>query len=170
MNFIYKIIYLLFSRLGGRLGFIMKYCVRCGRALNVGDQFCNGCGMQQPFVPPELLDNRTVAVQHPPMPTAPTYALVPVYGATSLPRHKKGVIPFLVWSLILVPFFNIIGTPFAVVAAMFCLAADADDGADSDIKLEKAAVLCIIATVVDVITLIFLSVSTFAITKSIRGY
>ena len=154
----------------------MKFCVRCGRALNVRDQFCNGCGMQQPFVPPELLDSRILSASYPMMPAAPSYALVPVYGAPKMRRHKKGVIPFLVWSLILVPFFNIIGTPLAVIAAMLCLAADSQDNSDdndnaySDSKLEKAAVLCIIATVIDVITLIFLSVSAFAITKSLRGY
>jgi hypothetical protein len=150
----------------------MKYCVRCGRALNVGDQICGGCGMRQPYVEPALLDNRPVtpcfpAAPCPPMPAVTTYALVPVYNRPLLPRHKKGVIPYIVWSLILVPIFNIIGTPLAVIAAMLTLSADAAyDIAESERKLDKAAALCIIATVVDVATLIFLIASTVS---GIRG-
>ena len=82
-------------------------------------------------------------------------AMVPVYYRP-LPRHKKGVIPFLIWSILLIPFFNPIGTPLGIISAFLCLRADADEGENSERSLSAAAVLCIIATVLDVITLIVL--------------
>jgi hypothetical protein len=136
--------------------------------LNVGDWLCNGCGMRQPFVPPELLDNRAPSVSYVHMPAVTSRALVPVYGLP-LPRRKKGVTPYLVWSLILVPFVNIIGSPLAVAAAMFCLAAGSDNEPDSDGKLGKAAVLCVIATVVDVVTLVLLAAYAVLVLKRAGG-
>lgn len=137
--------------------------------LNVRDQFCNGCGMQQPFVPPELLEYRAPITPYNPAPAVASYSLVPVYGLP-LPRRKKGVIPYLVWSLILVPFVNIIGTPLAVAAAMLCLAAGSDNEPDSEGKLGKAAVLCIIATVIDIATLVFLALYTALVLKGLAGF
>jgi hypothetical protein len=150
------------------MGIFMKYCIRCGRALHDNDRICGGCGMNQPFVPPQQFYNRPSVnrppVYHPPVRNVPCYALVPVYHPP-VPRHKKGVIPLLVWSLILVPFFNIIGTPLAVVAAMLCLSADADQNENTDRKLYTAATLCIIATIVDLVTIIWLVASTLYVLR-----
>lgn len=158
----------------------MKYCVRCGRPLDIDDEVCSGCGMKQPYVDPSLLENtqhECVAecsnAQIPssvPSASPTTFALVPVYNRPMLPSHKKGVIPYLVWSLLLLPFCNIIGTPFAVAAAFFVLAADAGEYSDCERRLNKASLLCIIATVINAATLIFLIFSTFAAVKEARGF
>jgi hypothetical protein len=155
----------------------MKYCIRCGQQLNTNAQFCGNCGIRQPYIPPELLDNRHQPVARPPIPPVSLYpqmqqpqrmmhpmmmpagvpcnALVPSY-CPPLPRHKKGFLPFFIWSLILIPFFNPLGTPFGVIASLFCLSADADRSEQSDGKIRKAAILCFAATVIDITSLIVL--------------
>lgn len=200
----------------------MKYCVRCGRPLDINARVCGSCGMQQPYIDPSLLQNnqprpapqnnrpqyngpqynapqyngpqygnpqfnapqynnpqpnrpqpngpqynrpynspRPQAVAPAPVqfPAPNTCALVPVYNRPAFPEHKKGVIPYLVWSLILMLFCNIIGTPIALAASFYALAADAGEAADCEKRLDKASTLCIIATVVDVATLIFLIIT-----------
>jgi hypothetical protein len=149
----------------------MKYCVRCGRPLDTCATQCGGCGLRQPFVPPELLDRRYPpppgAPNPPPPPAVTCTALVPVYYKP-LPRHKKGVVPFLIWSILLIPFFNPVGTPLGIISAFLCLAADANRDEKNDRKLSAAAILCIVATVIDVITLIALVLLAAAVLQN--GY
>lgn len=149
----------------------MKYCVRCGRPIDDSARFCPCCGARQPFseppafqspvrLPGSAFDGARAGNEAPAViPASNCCALVPVYNRPLVPAHKKGVVAYLVWSIVLLFFCNIIGTPFAAAAALYALAADAGDYADCEKRLAKASTLCIIATVINVATLVFLILS-----------
>lgn len=143
------------------MGIFMKICVRCRRTLNDYDHICPSCGTFQPPVPQQF-NNQSPA--YAPVPNAPVYAPAPVYRPRA-PRRLKGAIPLLVWSLLLVLFFNIVGTPLGVVGAILCVTADADRDEKSGGKLKTATVLCIVATVIDVLTLVYLAASSYFVLR-----
>jgi hypothetical protein len=146
----------------------MRYCVRCGHVLNSEDVFCSICGMRQPDIPPENYNIRPNPnypnnyYNQPNTQYAPNAQYIPnaqrAQSVQNAPksRHKSGFIGYIVWSLILVSLFNIIGTPLGIAATLLLLDGDNSSGPDSDRKFDTAAVLCIVGTVVDLISLIFL--------------
>lgn len=130
---------LIFFKQGRHKGRVhMKYCINCGRALADYCNYCYICGAAQP--------QNTWACSGAP---STCTALVPVCTKPSVPARLKGQIPILVWSLILVPLLNIVGTPLAAAAAILCVIADSAGGEEGYKKLDTALYLCIIATVFD---------------------
>lgn len=107
----------------------MKYCIRCGVAIDDSDRFCRYCGQDQ-------------------MPAG--YAGVPAVVERSYP-----VVPVFVWSLILFFCVNPVGTPLAAVSAVLTTAANAERPAGIS-RLRAARLLCIIATAADAVTLLTL--------------
>lgn len=91
----------------------------------------------------------------------------PVYTYTATPavpgvfpsnlniKREKSSTSLFVWSLILFFLFNIVGTPLAAVAAIYAAMANARDAQDRETKRTKSKVLCIVATCVDALTLLF---------------
>ncbi|HEX2937799.1 MAG TPA: hypothetical protein VHO66_02665 [Ruminiclostridium sp.] len=133
----------------------MKYCIKCGAALNDFSNFCVCCGAPQQFG--NGFNNTNAA--------AIPYGAVPVQ--TKIVNCKpeklkrlKGQLPILIWSLILAPLLNPVGTTLAVIAAIFCLQADAMEGESGLKKLDKALYMCIIATVIDVAVIVFLIIES----------
>jgi hypothetical protein len=113
---------------------------------------------QQPPMP-----QNTAFTQQPPM---PCYSLVPVNSFAAQRTQKTGAWPFIIWSLILVVFFNPIGTPLSLISAILSVLANAEtDRVRRDRKLSFAAVMCVIATVADVVTFIFLATATIHILR-----
>lgn len=134
----------------------MKYCTRCGRELFDDARFCSYCGLPQPE-----------------RPTPTVTALVPVSqpydAAPSVPRHKSGIVLLLVWSLMLVPFFNPLGTPLAVAAALLCLAFDAAPPRQGDSRRLLAVLFCAFATAADLLTLFLLLFSSLSAVRQSFG-
>lgn len=131
----------------------MKFCKRCGCKLQDSADFCTGCGVKQPK-----------AMKKPLTPAADTQA-----QAGYLPAESKALItiveqytgksalPCIIWSLILVIFFNPIGTPLSAAAAILSVIANTDENIEThNRKLRVAFVFCIIATVIDVLSYILL--------------
>lgn len=107
----------------------MKYCTRCGTAIDDTDRFCRYCGQNQ-------------------QPAA--YAGIPAAHGRTYPAA-----PVFVWSLILFFFVNPVGTPLAAVSAVFATAANADRTAGNS-RLRTARLLCILAAAADAVTLLLL--------------
>lgn len=136
----------------------MKFCVRCGRMLQNNESFCTGCGLKQPFVPPEVLFNtpppafNTPAAQFVPAQPVTCTALVPFD-----PSLQVKVMPFIIWSLILVMIVNPLSLPFAIAAAIIGSFANAETYIEKRSRQRNiSAILCIIATAVDFVTIVFL--------------
>lgn len=108
----------------------MKYCTRCGAAIDEIDRFCRFCGQSQ-------------------IPAG--YAGVP-----AAVERKYPAVPVFVWSLILFFCVNPVGTPLAAVSAVLTTAANADRPAGIS-RLRTARLLCIIATAADAVTLLLLT-------------
>jgi hypothetical protein len=140
--------------------------------------------MKQPYVPPELLYHQPQAApqnmvftQSPTAPqnmaftqpqAVPCYALVPTNNFAALKTQKTGAWPYIIWSLILVVFFNPVGTPLSLTAAILSIIANADsDQLQRDRKLSIAAVMCVVATVADIVTFIILATATIHILRGI---
>lgn len=143
----------------------MKYCIRCGRRLADHENFCTGCGLKQPVVPPEVLNASPAvqpeieAVQRLYAPPVAVTALVPVVPA-AVQDELPSAVPSLIWSLILVVFYNPIGMPLAFISALFSVIANAEQNIFKRKRhLFLALVLCTAATIVDIVTLIFLIVA-----------
>jgi hypothetical protein len=145
----------------------MKFCVRCGHQLNDNQKFCTSCGLSQPFVPPELLKSNSFAGGSPNagfiQPKAETQfsaastALVLSNVQEQQTADRLSALPLIIWSLILVAFFNPIGTPLTLIAAFFSINANAEPNpAIQKRNLRVSSMLCIIATVVDALSIIVL--------------
>lgn len=130
----------------------MKFCRRCGQKLQDNANFCTGCGSKQPKAMKMPLRPAFSTAQSSYSPTECT-ALVPVGEQFK----EKSALPGLIWSLILVIFFNPIGTPLSIAAAVLSVIANADKNRNTRArKLQISIVLCIAATAIDVLSYILL--------------
>jgi len=114
----------------------MNTCNRCGAPLNESFNFCRRCGL-----PVQSRDFLSVY--------RPCY--IPPAAAI-----KSSTLPYLIWSIILFFFFNIIGTPLAIAGAMYASMANDPECEKPEKKLRKSKILCITATCFDAVTLCFL--------------
>lgn len=157
----------------------MKYCIKCGRLLSNSDQFCTACGLKQPYISPELLYPQNQPFLQPPVitqnqmlsqpPFAPYYnTFVP---ARNFASQKTGALRYIIWSLILFVFFNPIGTPLSLISALLSVSANAtSDHLERNRYLGIAAKLCLIATFVDILTIILLIISANAMIRTAYIY
>jgi len=127
----------------------MKYCIRCGTALDDSSRFCSNCGLKQPLMETCCRPAASGALEI--APVAPQAQSKP-----TAPPRIKGQLPILIWSLILIPVFNPIGTVLGAIASLLCLIADTEKDLDSGFdKIDTALYMCIIATVFDIGTFVF---------------
>ncbi len=146
----------------------MKYCVKCGHLLDNRENFCTKCGMKQPFVPTKMLYSQPPAAPRNPVflqpNAAPTYnSYIPVGNFAA---KKTGAKPFIIWSLILVLFFNPIGTPLSMISALLSVFANASNNhIQRDRYLSIASVMCLFATFVDLLSIILLAVTAGTIIR-----
>jgi hypothetical protein len=141
---------------GGRY---MKFCQRCGARLNDNEETCRNCGLFQ-ALRSDAAVNTPAQFEASNRPFNPQFLRQTASMPYNIPtikirqRSSNAALGFFIWSLILFFFINIIGTPLAVAAAFFAAAANAPESYERDKKLFYAKLLCIIATVVDALTLL----------------
>lgn len=94
-------------------------------------------------------------------------ALVPV----GKQFEERSTLPELIWSLILVIFINPIGTPLSVAAAILSVIANSENNKEArSRKIQIALLLCILATVVDVLSYILLIIAAIPILRSPHSF
>lgn len=140
----------------------MKFCKRCGRNLRDSISFCTGCGLKQPKKLPKPL----AQVASSGYDSAESAALATVEEQ----YMGKSALSSIIWSLILVIFFNPIGTPLSVAAAILSVIANTDEIIEMrNRKLHIAFVLCIIATTIDVLSYILLITAAIPFLRAPHG-
>lgn len=122
----------------------MKYCIRCGTALDDSSRFCMNCGIEQPL--PEICVRPAASAE---------------CATAIVPPRIKGQLPILIWSLILIPIFNPIGTVLGTIASLLCLIADTEKNQENGFrKIDTALYMCIVGTVFDIGTIVFFIIMT----------
>lgn len=134
----------------------MKYCIRCGHMLSESDTICRFCGCAQPYFPPR--PNAAAAS-----------GTGSILSDVIIKREFNiGAVPLIIWSIILVMCVNPIGSPLAAAAGIFAVCGNAQESREkAKLQLLISFVLCIAATIIDVITLLVL---TFSAVSQISAY
>jgi hypothetical protein len=133
----------------------MKFCVRCGTRLDDTDNFCRHCGMPiAAAAPNNTFYSRPAAYQ----PAAPYDAAVNIQPGFMPPAaiETYNAKPYFIWSIILFFLINFIGTPLAVLGALYASMANDPNCENRGEKLTYSRILCVAATCIDAATLVFL--------------
>jgi len=75
---------------------------------------------------------------------------------------------FFVWSIILIFIFNPLGTPLAIISTLFAGMARSSDATDEQAQknIKTSKIICIIATIIDVICIIALALLFFYLIRT----
>ena len=122
----------------------MKYCQRCGAAMNDTDQFCTNCGQQySPYQP----------MWQPAYPN-PQYQPVQNVKQAVLPKKRNKALLYFILGLLLFIVINPLGTPFSAVGVIYAAIANSADCEYPDDKLEKSRIFLVAAAIIDAFTIL----------------